>query len=192
MADSAGRGMPGMVATERKRGRRTSTDWDLPALLQPDPVLPIVTRINLIARNYSSPLYEWVQRNYGLSRPEYVTVYNVKRSPGISARDIAIRTGFKRNTVSTAVHRLIRLDMLERRRDTTDDRRYHLHLRPRGEVVYEAVIPRFAADETAALARLDAADRKSLERLLGIVLERLVEMRHQQAVRDDIRHGMGS
>ncbi len=169
------------ASPKRTRAARRSALPDLASLLRPDPVMPVITRINVIARNFSDPLYEWVQQEFGVSRPDYVTVYNVRRTPGITAQDISVRTGFKKNTVSAAVHRLVKLDMLRRVRDDEDDRRYHLFLRPRGEALYDAVNPRFKAAEDAVVAGLSEPERRTLERLLGTVLDTLIRSRHAEA-----------
>ena len=51
-------------------------------------------RLNYLALRYNVPLYEWVERTYGLSRPEYVVIYSLGLKDGSVARDIAISSGF--------------------------------------------------------------------------------------------------
>ena len=171
---------------KRQRAGRRSALPDLATLLRPDPVMPVITRINVIARSFSDPLYESVQQDFGVSRPDYVTIYNVRRTPGITAQDISVRTGFKKNTISAAVHRLVKLDMLQRVRDDDDDRRYHLFLSAKGEALYEAVNPRFKAAEEAVMADLSAPERRTLERLLGTVLDTLIRTRHAEGAGDTV------
>ncbi len=174
--------VPRSVGGSRRRRPRRPATGDLATLLNRDPVMPIITRINLIARNFSTPLYDMVLAEHGLSRPEYVIVYNVRRLPGITAQQIAVRTGFRKNTVSAAVHRLIGLGMLRRVRSDDDDRSFRLHLQPMGEAVYAAVNPRFMADEAMALAALTPEERTTLERLLGVMLDTLIRARHAEAL----------
>ena len=46
-------------------------------------------RFNLIALRYNAPLYGWVQRTYGLSRPEFVVIYSLGLLDGALATPIA-------------------------------------------------------------------------------------------------------
>ena len=50
-------------------------------------------RLNYLALRYNVPLYSWVERVYGLSRPEFVVIFSLGLKDGAVARDIAISSG---------------------------------------------------------------------------------------------------
>ena len=55
---------------------------------------PFAFRINYLALLYNTPLYDWIQNDYGLLRPEYVVLYSLALVEGGSARDISHTSGF--------------------------------------------------------------------------------------------------
>ena len=71
-------------------------------------------RVNYLALRYNTPLYDWIQRTYGLSRPEYVVIYSLALTDGGQARDISETSGFPRNTLSRAIGHLEELGLIER------------------------------------------------------------------------------
>ena len=129
-------------------------------------------RFNLIALRYNAPLYGWVQRTYGLSRPEFVVIYSLGLLDGALARDISSSSGFPKNTLSRAIAKLSELGLIERRVGERDKRNQTLHLLPPGRVMFDEAMPRFQDFEARMLASLDEAERRTLSRLLAkIVLD---------------------
>lgn len=129
-------------------------------------------RFNLIALRYNAPLYGWVQRTYGLSRPEFVVIYSLGLLDGALARDISSSSGFPKNTLSRAIAKLTELGLVERRVGRRDKRNQTLHLLPPGRAMFEEAMPRFQDFEARMLASLDETERRTLSRLLAkIVLD---------------------
>ena len=129
-------------------------------------------RFNLIALRYNAPLYGWVQRTYGLSRPEFIVIYSLGLLDGALARDIASSSGYPKNTLSRAIAKLTRLGLIERRVGETDKRNQTLHLLPPGRRMFDEAMPRFRAFEERMLSALDEDERRILSRLLAkIVLD---------------------
>ena len=56
-------------------------------------------RFNHIALQYNAPLYGWIKRRTGLSRPEFVVIYSLGLLDGTLARDISLSSGFPKNTL---------------------------------------------------------------------------------------------
>lgn len=81
--------------------------WDNPC--------PMTFRINYLALQYNTRLYDWVQQTYGLKRPEYVVLYSLSLADGGSARDVSRTSGFPKNTLSRAIKRLELMELIERR-----------------------------------------------------------------------------
>ena len=53
-------------------------------------------RFNYLAKFYNVPLYGWVRRRYGLTRPEYIVVHGLGLCAQATARDSASPTDFPR------------------------------------------------------------------------------------------------
>jgi len=127
-------------------------------------------RLNYLALRYNLPLYSWVRRTYGLSRPEYVGLYSLALSGGGQARDIARTSGFPKNTLSRAIARLEALGLIVRSRAPGQGRSQALRLSEAGRALFEEALPAFVAHERTILASLTEDERATLSRLLAKVV----------------------
>ncbi|WP_350098238.1 MarR family winged helix-turn-helix transcriptional regulator [Thalassobaculum sp.] len=129
-------------------------------------------RFNHIALRYNSPLYGWIKKQTGLSRPEFVVIYSLGLFDGALARDIAISSGFPKNTLSRAIEKLVSLSLIEKRADAADRRNQTLHLLPAGRKMFDDTLPQFVLFEERMLQTLSPAERDTLSNLLAkIVLD---------------------
>lgn len=124
-------------------------------------------RLNYLALRYNVPLYSWVEARYGLSRPEFVVIYSLGLKDGAYARDIGISSGFPQNTLSRAVHKLVRLALVARTPDDEDRRRVVLTLTDAGRELFEEALPRFVAFERMMLSSLSEEEQQTLSRLMA-------------------------
>lgn len=127
-------------------------------------------RFNFLARRYNVPLYGWVQEHYGLSRVEFIVIYNLAVAGTFTASEIAASTAFPKNTLSRAVNRLAKLGLITRKADGTDRRAQNLALTPAGQAIYDEALPRFAGLEQEMLAPLNLVEREMLSMLLAKVV----------------------
>ncbi len=145
-------------------------------------------RFNHIALRYNAPLYGWIKRRTGLSRPEFVVIYSLGLLDGALARDISYSSGFPKNTLSRAIDKLCRLGLIERRTDAADRRNQTLHLLPAGRRMFDETLQQFVAFEERMLRSLSPAELDTLANLLAkIVLDTpnwAVEVEHA-GVEDD-------
>ena len=129
-------------------------------------------RFNHIALRYNAPLYGWIKRRTGLSRPEFVVIYSLGLLDGALARDISNSSGFPKNTLSRAIDKLSGLGLIERRTDVADRRNQTLHLLPAGRRMFDETLQQFVAFEERMLRSLSPAERDTLSTLLAkIVLD---------------------
>jgi len=124
-------------------------------------------RLNYLALRYNVPLYTWVEQTYGLSRPEFVVIFSLGLRDGSAARDIAASSGFPQNTLSRAIHKLVRLGLIERTGDPADRRRFVLTLSEDGRAMFDEALPRFVDFEHMMLDALSAEERSTLSRLMA-------------------------
>ncbi|SEA30214.1 MarR family winged helix-turn-helix transcriptional regulator [Rubrimonas cliftonensis] len=127
-------------------------------------------RLNYLALRYNLPLYDWVRRVHGLSRPEYVVLYSLALTGAGCATDVVRTSGFPKNTLSRAVRRIEALGLVERRRDEGDGRNQVLTLSQAGRALMEATMPVFVAHERRMLSGLNEEERATLARLMAKVV----------------------
>jgi DNA-binding MarR family transcriptional regulator len=127
-------------------------------------------RFNYIALRYNIPLYGWIEREYGLRRPEYVVVYSLGLRDGVTARDISLSYGFPKNSLSRAINALEAKGLIARRRHPEDKRSFVIKLTPGGRALFDATLPRFIALQDEMLKVLSAQERETLSVLLARIV----------------------
>jgi MarR family transcriptional regulator, organic hydroperoxide resistance regulator len=90
-------------------------------------------------------------------------------------RDLALRMGVSRPTVSGVTDTLERRGLVERRTHAEDGRLRTVALTPAGESTFEDLFPRFNAEESLACAGLGAEQRAQLAGLLRMLVTTLRE-----------------
>lgn len=126
----------------------------------------VAWRINYLANHFTRPIYKEMERRFGLSRPDFVTLYCLSQAPGALARDIAALSGRPKNSISRAVNAMI-LRGLVAMEDGAGGRARPLRLTEAGVAVVAAAAALVQAREGSMLAPLDDQERAELERLLG-------------------------
>ena len=132
---------------------------------------PFAFRINYLALLYNTPLYDWIQNDYGLLRPEYVVLYSLALVEGGSARDISHTSGFPKNTLSRAIKRLELMGLIEARNKVPGSgRRQALRLSEKGWSIIDETRPVFEAQENRMLETLSDGERQILSELMSKVV----------------------
>jgi len=124
-------------------------------------------RINYLALLFNLPVYGWIERRYGLARPEYVVLYSLGLKDGISANDICQSSGFPKNTLSRAIQKLLRRKLIRRAADVSDRRRYVLRLTAEGQRIVNETLPPMLERERRMLETLSNDEQQVLSKLLA-------------------------
>jgi DNA-binding MarR family transcriptional regulator len=127
-------------------------------------------RFNYLALRYNIPLYGWVEKEFGLPRPEYVVVYSLGLRDGVTARDISVSYGFPKNSLSRAINALERKGLIARTRHPSDKRSLMINLSPAGRRLFDWTLPRFVAVQEDMLRVLSASERTTLSVLLAKIV----------------------
>ena len=122
-------------------------------------------RLNYLALCYNSPCYEWVKKNFGLARPEYVVIFSLALSGKAQASEIVRTSGFPKNTLSRAISRLEQKKLLNR--VPIPGRGHALELSKSGEDIYKSSVQVFIEHEKAMLAGMTEEECATLSRLLA-------------------------
>ena len=94
---------------------------------------------------------------------------------GIRQSDLVASCKCEPPTVTKTLSRMARAGLLERRRDPVDGRVSRVYLTRRGRGLQAKVLGCWAILEQRTFAGLDAAERRTLRRLLSVVLTNLSE-----------------
>jgi MarR family transcriptional regulator, temperature-dependent positive regulator of motility len=123
-------------------------------------------RLNYVANYYTGPLYKHLEQRWGLSRPDYITLFCLHQLPGLRARDIVAICGRPKNSISRAVNGLLGKGYLQRS-DADSGRGQPLSLTAAGQEIVQQIIPLFVSREVQMLDPLTAAERQTLDTILG-------------------------
>ncbi len=123
-------------------------------------------RISYLANSLVLPAYDEISREYSLSRGEYLLLFCLAHMPKLTAQDVANMTGRPRNSISRAVHRMLREGYVDRTPDPEDRRQAMLQITARGLKLHRRIVTKFIAREDALLSVLDAQERAALDSIL--------------------------
>lgn len=128
--------------------------------------IPTAYKMSYLMNFYREPSFRAIEAEYGLTRPEIVTVIFLSYRDGISAAEICEFSGHLKPNVSRAVIALDRKGLIRRAPDPDDQRLQLLYLTQEGQAMYGRFMPLLVAREQAMLACLTAREREQLGRLL--------------------------
>jgi DNA-binding MarR family transcriptional regulator len=117
-------------------------------------------------------VYKLAEKEYGIQRPMFATLFCIAHLDDLSATDICGMTGIAKNTISRAVTRLEKKGCLKRSADPDDSRSALLQITSSGRRIYETILPLLQARETAMLAPLARTEQKQLLALVDKLIAR--------------------
>ena len=129
--------------------------------------IPFGYRIGYLFNFFTGPVYKSVERDLGIIRPDFATMFCIAHLPIVTARDVSLLTGVPKNSVSRAVSKLVRRRMIKRTNDDADARRVILTLTPAGRTLYDSILRQFQDRETRMVKVLSAAEQRTLDHLLA-------------------------
>ena len=146
----------------------------VPAALQLEQFIPY--RLSVLSNVVSSSIAGAYRRRHSLSIPEWRIMAVLVCYPGISAREVAVKTRMDDVAVSRGVNRLLRARRLKRSTATDDRRRSILTLSDQGMAVYREIVPFALQYETALLAALQPLERRILDDVLKKLTDRAQQL----------------
>ena len=123
-------------------------------------------RLSVLSNRVSGAIARQYTERFGVTMAEWRVMAVLGGSPGLSARDLAERTGMDKVQVSRAVTALVKRKRIARKADASDGRVQRLALTPKGEAIYDEIVPVARKLEAEFLAGLDPSDRATLDRIL--------------------------
>src|SRR5579864_3549553 len=142
-----------MVAkNEARKSKQGHTSWRpetdvvhqllLDNILRDNPV-PCAYRLNYVANFFIGPLVAKMERDFKLTRPEWIVLFCLTQQPRLNAQQISGVTGRPKTSIAGAVKQLQRKRLISRKTDVVDSRRRVLQLTDTGRSLYKAIISGF-------------------------------------------------
>jgi len=138
-----------------------------PEMIFIDNPTPYAFRVSLLTNRYVMPLALYLDEEHGLQWHEWVVVFCLALRKGLSAKDISAATGRPKNTISRAVHKLLRMALITRTSHPEDARVQVLALTPKGRRFYVMVLPRLQVVENSIYSRLNKKEQAQFIKLLN-------------------------
>jgi DNA-binding MarR family transcriptional regulator len=113
------------------------------------------------------------QPRAGLSTAQLFALQQIAEHPGASVNDIAALTFTHQSSVSVVIQRLVRQRLVAKLPSGDDRRRHQLALTATGRRLLRRAPVAVQEHLIAAIASLDAADRRVLARSLGAIARRI-------------------
>ena len=127
---------------------------------------PDAYRITYLGNAIVMPAYDAVQRDFGLVRAEYILLVCLSHYEELTAQDVARIARRPRNTISRAVHRMLKEGHLERAPDPNDGRQARLRITPSGRALHEEIATYLLRRQEEVLSVLSADERRTLSGIL--------------------------
>lgn len=127
-------------------------------------------RINFLALQFNVPIYRWIEKEFGLQRPEFVVLYSLGLSDGLTASAISASSGFPKNTISRVIQKLIDKNIVRREIDPADLRSFVLYITDEGKRIVDSAMQPMVEREKAMLSGLTPAETLMLSELLAKVV----------------------
>lgn len=123
-------------------------------------------RLSVLTNRLSNAIARHYVERFDLAPPEWRVMAALGQSPGLSARQVALKTEMDKVQVSRAVAGLVRARRVKKQTDARDGRITRLVLTPRGRAIYETIVPEALALEERFLAALAPKERATFNRLI--------------------------
>jgi DNA-binding MarR family transcriptional regulator len=128
--------------------------------------IKIAYKMGYVLNFYREPSFRKIEMEFGLTRPEIVTLMFLTFREGVTASDICEFSGHLKANISRGIIALEKKKLLRREADRNDNRRQLLYITPAGRTLYAQYIPALRERERAMLSCLTGPERKAFERLL--------------------------
>lgn len=127
-------------------------------------------RFNFLALQFNEPVYRLIEKEHGLARPEFMVLYSLSLSDGLTASAISSSSGFPKNTISRAIQKLLDKNIIIREVDQSDLRSFVLYITDEGKRIVDQAMQPMVDRENVMISALTPAERLMLSELLAKVV----------------------
>lgn len=123
-------------------------------------------RITTMRNWYAVPAFGRIERELDLTESEVTVIFCLGHIPALRAKDVSTISARPKNSISRAVHLLLKKKLAQQSADRRDKREKTLTLTLAGQAQFRKIVPIFQARQDAMLASLTARERQTFDRLL--------------------------
>ncbi len=161
-----------MATARRGTARRNDPDGGAPGAPDDPLAQSLAAKTRTATRLYMRRLEEEIARA-GISSGMWFFLRALWEEVGLSQTDLAERAGVMGPTTVTALNRMQRMGLIERRTSEQDRRRVHVFLTPRARALEAKLKPKAAALLELSVEGPSRAEVASLRRMLDVVIRNL-------------------
>lgn len=125
-----------------------------------------IWQICFVANSFVFPIYAHFDKEYGISRMEFVVLYVLAHRDKLMAWEICRMTGLPKNNISRGVKKLESKALIERYPDPADARQILLVISKSGRELFEELVAKYSFRADGFLSLLDDDDKSDLERIM--------------------------
>lgn len=123
------------------------------------------------AQQYAFDVYTQEVGADGLTPRQFAVLLTVEQNEGLSQTDLVRLTGIDRSTLADMISRLLKRDLLARKRTESDQRANAVRITPAGRKALRAAMPSVARAEGRILDPLPAGKRGDFLKALTVIAE---------------------
>lgn len=127
------------------------------------------------AQQYAFDIYSQEVGADGLTPRQFVVLLTVEQNEGLSQTDLVHLTGIDRSTLADMIGRLLKRDLLARKRTESDQRANAVRITPSGRKALRGALPAVERAESRILDPLPASKRAEFLRSLTILADAAAE-----------------
>src|SRR5258708_26874250 len=147
------------------KAAQTSPNGDISEVLGGTEIR-IAYKIGYVLNFYREPSFRGIEMEFGITRPEIVTLIFLNFREGVTASDICEFSGHLKANISRGIIALEKKGLVRRKADRADNRRQNLFITAAGRALYARYMPMLRERERAMLACLSQSELKAFEGLL--------------------------
>jgi MarR family transcriptional regulator, temperature-dependent positive regulator of motility len=128
-------------------------------------------RLSLWSGFYTTPVFQEIERNFGLLRDENNILFCLTTYGPLTAKSISDVLGRPKNSISRAVERLLRRQLIRRKKVEADRRHTLLTVEREGIALIKKTTAMFRARENEMLRSLSSTERVALDQILARLMD---------------------
>ncbi|HAH09192.1 MAG TPA: MarR family transcriptional regulator [Alphaproteobacteria bacterium] len=128
------------------------------------------------AQQYAADLYAREVGADGLTPRQFAVLYTVEAKEGLSQTDLVRETGIDRSTLADMISRMLKKDLLVRKRTEDDQRANAVKITPAGRKILKSALPAVARAEAQILDVVPASRRNDLLKALTLIADAAAAM----------------
>lgn len=133
------------------------------------------------AQQYAADVYQDAVGGDGLTPRQFAVLYTVEAREGLSQTDLVRETGIDRSTLADMISRMLKKDLLARKRTEGDQRANAVKITAAGRKALKTALPAVMRAESAILDAIPASKRAEFIRTLTIIADKVDALENGQA-----------